>query len=246
MNIEKMICKSAEAALTEWHKGQWNRQVASLDDLTHDLWVWYLERPSVRKKLVESDEYLSRRLIYKAAMQILAEGALSADVFDGRVLFSSDAVKDALRGNSDNTYLLEILPFALRNLENRPKYGPVYAEAIRSRYTDGVVPQQGSAHVRLVRALKALTEEANVIYLTTEHDSIGSKGSVFPDTRKRKGEHSDPTGNIAMLLMDNPEMRESFYEETPLHQFLGGRGASREHVLGFDSKQRPIKFRSGR
>lgn len=241
---DKMFRKAASAALAEWHSDQWDRQRGALDELTQDLWVWYLERPDTQRKLKESDEFLARRLIFQAAMQMLARQALNSDVFDGRAIYSSDSVKAALAGKSTNKYLAEIKPIALKNLEKR---NGEQAEAIRSRYEDGVVPEkEGGAAMLLSRAVKSLTEEVNVIYLTTDTDAIGSAASVFPDTRKRKGEHSDPTGNIAVMLIEKPEMREPFYEETPLRQFLGGRGASEEHVLGHDNKQRPIKFRSGR
>lgn len=241
-NIDTMIRKAATAALTEWHTGQYDRQSASLDDLINDLWVWYLESPATQRKLEDSDEFLARRLIYKAAMQVLAEGALSQDVFDGKVIFSSDAVIEALRGGSNNRYLQEILPFAMKNLAKRPRKGVIYAEAIRNRYTDGIIPEQGSPAVLVSRAVKALTEEVNVIYLTTDHSGIGSAAAVFPDTRKQKGDHSDPTGNIAVMLLERPEMRGPFYEETPLHQILGGRGATPAYDLGDGRTFRPTGY----
>lgn len=218
---DSIFRKAAEKALLEWHKGQWDRQRDGLDELTQDLWVWYLESPSVQQKLQQSDPFLVLDLIHKAAIRRLAERALSSDVFEGKALYSGTSVQSALKGASSNKYLNRILPAALRNLD---KKSPRYAEAIRSRYTDGLVPESRSKEqVLLSRAVESLTQEVNVIYLTTEPKGIGSSAAVFPESRKRKGEHSDPTGNIALTLIEHPEMREAFYEETPLPEFLAGR-----------------------
>ena len=235
-----MFRKSAKAALAEWYSDKWDLQKDLLDELVQDLWVWYLESPATQKKLQDSDEFLARRLIYKAALQTLAGRSLNEDVFDGRVLYSADAVRSALGGSSTNKYLREILPFALDNVERRNED---QAEAIRSRYTDGVVPAKaGGAAMVLSRAVKSVTEEVNVIYLTSNENGAGSSSAVFPESRKRKGEHGDPTGNTAVMLDENPEFRHAFYEETPLRQFLGGRGATPEYDLGGGRKFRPTGY----
>jgi len=231
--------RAAEKALLEWHADQWDRQRDELDDLSHDLWVWYLERPETQRKLGELSEPEQVETARLAALQMLSRQVLSENTFQGKDLYSSDAIKEALKGTSSNKYLREALPYALAKVEARH---PEYTEAIRCRYTDKVVPPQGSEHVRLSRAIKSVTEEVNVVYLTTNTEKIGSSSTVFPETRKRKGEHGDPTGNTAVMLDENPEFRHAFYEETPLHQFLGGRGATPEYDLGGGTKIRPTGY----
>lgn len=223
--IDDIFRKSAKSALFSWKQDE-----SGLDDLVNDLWVWYLESPATQKKLDESDEFLARRLVYKAALQMLAKQALSADNFQGRNLYSSSSVRDALSGKSKNHYLKDILPMAMDALDGR---NPGQAEAIRLRYEDGVVPPRGSAEeAKLKRAVKSLTEEVNITTITSGVDADGnitegpgSRHAVFPHTRKSQGYgHSDPTGDTAILLMEHPELHDEYLSEPPLPEFLGGKG----------------------
>lgn len=222
--MEKIITKSAKSALFSWKQSE-----EGLGDLVNDLWVWYLESPATQKKLKESDEFLARRLVYKAALQILAKNSLSDDKFDGKNLYSSDSVKDALLGRSKNHYLVDILPKALESLAEQNED---YAEAIRSKYTDGKTPAQGSEAVKATRAVKSLTEHVNIIAITAGVDSDGnvtegpgSRHAVFPETRRGRGAgHADPTGDIAVMLIEHPELRDEYLEVQPIREFIGGRG----------------------
>jgi 3-oxoacyl-(acyl-carrier-protein) synthase len=110
-----------------------------------------------------------------------------------------------------------------------------YAEALRSRYVDGVVPPQGAQFVRLSRAVKSLTEHVNIIAILAGADVAsnnvhiegpGSRHSVFPETRPTTGGHSDPTADIAILLIEHPEIRDEYLYEPPIREFLAGRGAA--------------------
>lgn len=223
--IESLIKKSAKSALFSWSQNE-----DGLEDLVNDLWVWYLESPATQKKLSEVDDALAKRFVYKAALQILAKKSLTLDRFAGKNLFSSDSVREALSGTSRNKYLIDILPRALRSLE---KNNSGHAEAIRLRYIDGVVPSKSEgAHMLLSRAVKSLTEHVNIIAITAGvdangnvKDGPGSRSAVFPETRRPKGHgHSDPTGDIAMLLIEHPELRDEYLKEESLEEFLGGRG----------------------
>lgn len=223
--MEKIITKGAKSALFSWKQSE-----EGLDDLVNDLWVWYLERPGTQKKLQESDEFLARKLVYKAALQILAQKSLSDDRFNGKSLYSSDSIKDALLGRSKNRYLVDILPKAMSGLEEQNEG---QAEAIKMRYQDGEVPARGSAQeAKLKRAVKSLTEHVNVIAITAGVDSDGnvtegpgSRHAVFPETRRAKGAgHSDPTGDIAITLIEHPELRDEYLAVQPIREFLGGRG----------------------
>jgi hypothetical protein len=145
-------------------------------------------------------------------------------------------VKEALTGKSTNKYLLTVLPQALATVDSR---NPRYAEAIRSRYEDGVVPEQGAAHTYLRDALRSLRAEVNVVYLTADEADIGSRHAVFPETRRQKGEHSDPTGNTAILLMENPEIRQDYLEQTPITDLIDGQKATPAYELEGHKRCRP-------
>lgn len=211
----------------------WDTYLSS-DEVVQELWVWYQSRPSVRDKLETLSRGESVKLVRNHVFQILKEESVSVDLFEGRSPYSSDNVKDALAGSTTNRYINDIIPLALGQLaeENDGRY----AEAIRLRYFDGVVPKQGADHIRLVRAVKSLTEKVNIIAINAglEKDKDGnllykqgpgSRDAVLPETRKPTGDHhADPTANIALMLIANPELRDEYLAETPLPEFLGGRG----------------------
>ncbi|QJD50260.1 RNA polymerase sigma factor [Mycobacterium phage Iwokeuplikedis] len=222
-DLNKLFIRGARSALAAW-----NGEFSDDESLANDLWVWYLERPGTQKKLQESDAALRQTLVRRAALQILAGKSLDNDMFNGKSLYSSDNVKDALAGVSTNRYLVDILPRAMEALDAQNEG---HAEAIRSRYEDGVVPsKQNGAAMLLSRAVKSLTEHINIIAITAGVDADGnvtegpgSRHSVFPETRPTSGGHSDPTADIAILLIENPELRDDYLYESPLPEFLGGR-----------------------
>ncbi|QLF84622.1 RNA polymerase sigma factor [Mycobacterium phage Gail] len=198
--MDDIFRKAARAALFAWKQDE-----SGLDDLVNDLWVWYLERPGTQAKMEGLETHEAVKTVKLAALQMLSGQMLAANEFNGRNLYSSDAVKEALRGESTNRYLVDILPMAMDELAEKNES---YAEAVRSRYVDGVVPPQGAEHVRLVRALKSLTENVNITAITAGVDAEGnvsegpgSRHSVFPGLRKAKGsDHSDPTADMAINL----------------------------------------------
>jgi len=235
-DIGPILKKAAEAALVDWHSGQWDRQSQCADDLANDLWVWYLEAPETQRKMRESEPFQAQRMAFKAALQTLSKQQLQSDTFQGRALYSSEAVKDALKGKSTNRYLRVILPIAMADLDKR---NPAQAEALRKRYEDGVIPADKKAESLLVRAHKALTEEVNVNYITSDVEGIGSRSVVFPETRRAKGGYSDPTGDITVLLMGNPELRDEYLEPNPVDQWIGGKSSEPAIDMGDGRRYRP-------
>lgn len=225
--IGPIINKAAKSALFSWRQSE-----DGLEDLVNEVWVWYLESPATQEKLSTADVPLARKLVYKAALQILAKSSLSADRFNGRNIYSSDNIKDALRKQSNNRYLLDILPRALKALSEQ---NAGQAEAIRTRYEDGVVPARGSAaEAKLKRSVKSLTENVNIIAITAGVDAYGnvnegpgSRSAVFPETRRAKGaRHPDPTGETAIMLIEHPELRDEYLREDPIQDFLAGRSCT--------------------
>ncbi|UJD21153.1 RNA polymerase sigma factor [Mycobacterium phage SororFago] len=199
--MDDIFRKAARAALFAWKQDE-----SGLDDLVNDIWVWYLERPETQRKLESIESHEAIKTVKNAALQMLSGQMLAANEFNGRNLYSSDAVKEALLGESTNRYLVDILPMAMDDLAEKNER---QAEQIKVRYVDRVVPPRGSAaEAMLKRAVKSLTENVNIMAITSGVDAEGnvtegpgSRHSVFPGTRKAKGsDHSDPTADVAINL----------------------------------------------
>ncbi|QBP31071.1 DNA binding protein [Mycobacterium phage Refuge] len=223
--MEKVFRQAAKSALWAWKQDE-----SGVDDLVNDLWVWYLERPGTQAKMADLSHLEAVTTAKRAALQMLSSQQLTANEFNGRNLYSSENVKEALLGTSTNRYLVDILPRAMEALSNQNE---VRAEAIRSRYEDGVIPvSRSKEQVQLSKSIKSLTEHVNVIAITAGVDSDGnlsegpgSRHSVFPETRPASGGHSDPTADIAILLIEHPELRDEYLEQTPIADLLKGRAA---------------------
>jgi hypothetical protein len=203
--LHRVFAHAAQGALVEWGID------GEADDLTQQLWEWYLETPSTQRKMAElsdPERIVTARL---RAHQLISRNVLEGNIASEKVIYSTDSVREALHGLSSNKYLLEILPEAQEILGSGREE---YAEAIRSRYEDGVIPvKEGGDAMVLSRAVKALTDEVNVMYLSSDDSGVGRRDSVSPTHRKRSGSYADPTSGIAMMLMGNPSEREAFYEE---------------------------------
>lgn len=117
-------------------------------------------------------------------------------------MYSVNNIKEALAGKSTNKYLIDILPIAFNALSNNSES---QAEAIRSRYSDGVVPtEEGGAAMKLSRAVKSLTDQVNIIAITAGVDADGnakegpgSRHAVFP---VRAGEQHRQGTQILQLI----------------------------------------------
>ncbi|AOT24706.1 DNA binding protein [Mycobacterium phage Stasia] len=181
---------AAKSALVTWGRE------GGLDDLVQDLWVWYLERPETQRKLAELSKPEAIVTVRRAAIQILTEQVLAGNNFNGKNLYSSEAVKDVLKDRSSNRYLKDIMPTALAALE---KQNPGHREALRSRYDDGVIPAQGAPAQYLTEAHRAITEQVNIIVITA---GDVSSAAVNAETRKSSGGRSDPTADAAIALIE--------------------------------------------
>jgi hypothetical protein len=201
--LHQVFAHAAQGALVEWGID------GEADDLTQQLWEWYLQRPTTQSKMSGLSEPEQIVTAKRAAHQMISGNVLEGNIAGEKVIYSTDSVREALHQMSSNKYLLEILPEAKAILAARHEE---YAEALRSRYEDGVVPAEPAKSV-LKRAVKALTDEVNVLFLTSDDDGVGRRDSASPNHRKRGGGYSDPTSNIALLLMGNADEREAFYEE---------------------------------
>jgi hypothetical protein len=227
--LSEVFEDAAGYALAAWYPASRPSQEQELPDLVQELWLWYLTRKETRAKMekLSKEECVETAKIH--AFQLLSEQALQGNTFRGKDTYGTDAVKDVLAGKSTNRFLYSALPTAMEALDHR---NPGQAEAIRSRYDDGLVPQvEGGAAMLLSRAVHSLTAEINMLVLTSKKDEgIGSR-AVFasldqlsdPRHRKGKGVHGDPTANTAIMLMENPELRDEYLQETSFSELLGGR-----------------------
>ena len=212
----KLLKQSARKALYGWGSD------LEVEELTNELWIWYSGSPAIQSKLATLKRGEAIRYVKRQAVNILSANAKKTDVFQNRILYSTDAVKETLDGKSGNKYLKNVLPEAFSALE---KQNLGYAAAIRSRYNDGLLPQENAPKQKLKNAVKSLTEHVNIIALTARGDSKPDlRNPVDPGVR-RHNLHSDPTADIALMLMEHPELKEEFYDEPSLQEFLRGSGA---------------------
>lgn len=240
MTLNGAFKSAAKSALADWYASKYQVQEQELDNLTNDLWVWYLERAAVREKVDNAEPKLRHSIIHRYALQRLAECALESDRFHGKSLFSSESVKDALKGRSTNKYLKAILPIALDAIQHKDDQVPgrEYAEALRKRYEDNEIPQSKHEENKLFYAHKALTDEVNVNYLTTDVDGIGSSKYIFPGLRKRNGENADPTGDAALMLLDpdvaekHPGIWDEYLTPTAWQQVCRGAASEPAYQVG--------------
>ncbi|QXN72926.1 RNA polymerase sigma factor [Mycobacterium Phage Sunshine924] len=172
-----------------------------VEDLVQDLWVSILERSTSRRLVEESGDDVGFNTLRVLADQILKDQWFADDLARGDWDYSSESIKDALKGRSDNVYLMEVIPQAVSQLVDRH---PPYAEALKVRYIDGVVLRDNPNKMVLKRAHHALAEEVHkVIKQTDDHDGPGSRSKVFPDSIRTHNGPGDPVGEMATRLADD-------------------------------------------
>lgn len=224
--IYEQARRAAKSALIGWCGGNYPRMWGMYDDLVQDLAEWYVETPSTQIKmagLVDAEIFVTFKI---RAQQILSKQQLRSNVYNDKITYSSDSIKQFLKGESTNKYLEFVLPLALERLNE------LHRESIQVRYFDGKVPEQGKGQWALTRAVKALTDMVNLIVLTTDEATIGSRTVVFPESIKPKGAHGDPTANIALTLMEQrPDYADEYLYQSPWEQV--NKGAAAEPVIEF-------------
>ncbi|AEK09770.1 DNA binding protein [Mycobacterium phage Burton] len=202
--LDKRLRRGAKSAGVEW-----SLTADQLEDLTGDLWVAVLEKSSRMTAATQPSEGEAISFLRRHAYQILSESAFADDLARGDWDYSSESIKDALKGRSDNVYLMEVIPQAINRLGDRQKNVPEeekipYAEVLKTRYLDGIILRDVASKSRLKRAHKALLEEVHrVIVEMSDHDGPGSRSKVFPDSIRSHNGPSDPVGELATRLADD-------------------------------------------
>lgn len=182
------------------------------EDVVQELWAWYLERPYVIRRFDEMDRTEALKYATKQANNIYSADVKASYIASGSVTYSSDAVKAALKGTSEHWDLERLLPLGMDALRRRYIE---FADALEGRYRDNKVPATNAESQVLKRAHQAITEEINQIHrdelVAWDKNKLKADRELDPDLRQQQGDTGDPTGNIALTLMDNPEEREAFY-----------------------------------
>lgn len=193
--------------------GSWTSALEP-EDVEQELWTWYLAGKGTPQMLGKLSFIDAVKYATSHAHKILSADVKASYIASGAALYSSDAVKATLKGESAHEDLQRILPIAMKSLERR-HIG--YAEAIRSRYQDGLIPDENRYKQLLKHAHIALTEEVNKVNRTElaaydKHEARLQR-QIDPDRRGKSGGVSNPTADIALLLIDHPAERAAFYEE---------------------------------
>jgi hypothetical protein len=175
------------------------------------------------ESLVDAEVFVTFK---RYAQQTLSGQQLQDNIQKDKVMFSTDSIKRYFKGQSTNKYLIDVVPLALDMINEKHK------EALLSRYVDGKIPAQGKDAEFLSNSHKTLTAQVNLMQLTTDAKSIGSRSVVFPDTVKPSGAHGDPTAGIALTLMEQqPDYVDEYLYESPWEQI--NYGAAAEPVIEF-------------
>jgi hypothetical protein len=217
--VLELFGKVARGTLKRWTKltekaGLREAPMMAAEDLVNDLWEWYVRRPNTQVKMAAEPIENRWMMVSKHAGQLLSAYILDDNLDKGsrkELFYSRDDVKAALKGESGNKLLMtKYLPDALERLEESQldkngKQVHSYPEVLRSRYEDGVVPEQGAPQTLLRDAIRAVSAHVNVSFMIDEDEvdrfnleSRPMKGG----TPGRTGQYSDPTGNMALRMLD--------------------------------------------
>ena len=215
--VNKIFAKATKKAMVGW-----DTDLNSVE-IINELWAWYLESEYIQRQFDELNEAQLVKFARRQAINKLSRDAKGRDLFSGKLSYSSESVKEALKGKSKNRYLNSILPRALKALDRQ---NDGYAEALRSRYIDGVKPACKTGQNALTRAHKALSEHVNIIALvasgaTGDGPKLRLRGGMMdPGSVSGGGDYSDPTAGIALTLLANPALRDEYLGEDPFTEFL--------------------------
>ncbi|MFE7717534.1 hypothetical protein ACFU44_00660 [Nocardia rhizosphaerihabitans] len=209
-DIDKAFRKAAEWVTYSWPG------VISAEDLSQELWVWYLERPSIRDRFDSAPYTEVVQIAAAQAHKIASEAREDNARFSSQITYSIEDIKDALRGKSLSRELLSDLAAGMDALRERAE--GEYVDAIEARYFEKVMPATQADRDRLKNAHKALAEETNRVVRAkfdgprrvyeaaknqgqyrTSGDGPGSKRRVFPEVNNSKNifdpEFSDMPGS---------------------------------------------------
>lgn len=127
--LARAIKKAAGSAAFQWS------DFIEKDDLEQELWIWYLESPSVRAQINRNSPKQTHGLLVRQAHRICAEARrkYGQSILDFE--YSVDDARDALEGHETRDYVLDDLEYALRELRDKNK---PQSELITEKFVDNL------------------------------------------------------------------------------------------------------------
>lgn len=156
-DVDEILTKAAWSAKSRG----WSIEV---DDLKQELWIWYLERPSVQKGLTQ-------KVATYQANQIAASKLREDMIFNVTYDYSVDTVKDILKGKIRGRRALEDLADAIESLKEKNED---YTDVIAKRYYSNEKLTKAESD-RLYHAHIRLTDEINRAAKRDEWEPVPGK-----------------------------------------------------------------------
>jgi hypothetical protein len=157
--FEQQVRKAAKAVSFQWP------DILTAEEAEQELWVKLMESHTSITKLRDSfDDKQRLNALIQMGHQIANKLLTTEMVASGNFRYSVNTVKDILKDAAEqerDPEAKKLTKSALldmtRGMEALRDKNAGYAEAISTRYRDGVVPTAGTSATRLSRALTALT-----------------------------------------------------------------------------------------
>jgi hypothetical protein len=176
LDMSKEVHKAAKSVAFQWPG------VVEADDLEQEIYLHLIERPNVIDTLLNDfDDKRRLSALIKLGHQIAAGERADYEVFSGNFKYSVDDVKRKLKWASNKGAAKSIGNLSMDNdlkagMSRLEESNQGYAEAIRLRYEEGVIPS-GADQDRLSHALTALTTQMNRSHKQQYVDSPDGPGT---------------------------------------------------------------------
>lgn len=206
----------AKVTRDEW-ENRWKQSIPAdyVDDVVQELSVQYVTRPFFREVIDTHPDKSYRAALIRFRVKKIFGEYLDADrLADNQETYSVESVKEVFKGTSTNKHLVDLMPLAMIELGER--HAP-YFGALHQRYKLGIKPPPGPPRDALKNAHVAITEEINQLSRGdwVFRDGPQLRDAVGADNRAAKGGTGDPTGMVALALMNaSAEDREGFFDES--------------------------------
>ncbi|WP_431941630.1 hypothetical protein [Nocardia grenadensis] len=151
--LNKIFRKAADSVSYTWP------EVIEVDDLAQELWIWYLESPSVRRMLAGLPKHEGYNLIVRQGHNLASAARDRNARFSGRIRYIPADVVCMLESRG------RISPEMRDDLEDgmnalRDRTG-THTAALTARFVNKAIPESKTEQKQLERAVNALTEEMN-------------------------------------------------------------------------------------
>lgn len=180
--FERQVRKAARSVAFQWP------DVLTAEEAEQELWVRLMETQTSIDKLRNFDDRQRLNALIEMGHQIANKLLTEEMIASGNFRYCVNTVKGILKDAAEqerDPEAKKVTKSALldmtRGMEVLRERNAGYADAISSRYREGVVPDKGTAQVRLSRALTALTTCMNREYkrkYATRDDGLGTRKAI--------------------------------------------------------------------